>query len=378
MSTAEILRDPRRSSRAAALGGASESASTSLAGARRADSHTPVKGHAARAPRWTPAASWGKIGATMSSVPTRDRAEHPGSAEAAEGLRVDAAYLADIGRARSENQDACGAFSDALGSRLFVVADGMGGHQGGATASRICVQTLGHTFESSSAPLQQRLRDGIVEASGAICAAAEEDPQLSDMGTTAVALALGQDGETWVAWVGDSRAYRVRGGAIERLTDDHSIVAELVRREMIRPEEAAHHPRRSELMRCIGPSVELEIDVRPVEVADGDRLLLCTDGLWGLVGDGEIAAVASAETPERAVATLVELANQRGGVDNITVQIAALSGAGAAPGPSAPAPAPAGWRLGGSRLALALAGSALAVAAVLALLLWFASTYSAG
>jgi PPM family protein phosphatase len=322
----------------------------------------------------------------MASVPSSERAssdppDRPGSA-AVEGVRVDAAYLADIGRARSENQDACGAFCDAAGNRLFVVADGMGGHRGGATASRICVQTLGRAFEASGDALGRRLHDGIAEAGDAIQAAAEEDPGLGDMGTTAVALALGRDGEAWVAWVGDSRAYRLRAGTIERLTEDHSIVAEMVRRSLIRPEEAASHPRRSELLRCIGPSSQLEIDLQRVDVADGDRFLLCTDGLWGQVGDAEIAAVAGVETPERAVARLVELANLRGGPDNITVQIAALSGAAAvplqAPLPAAPAPSAPVEPARASWLPMALVGSAVAVAAVLVLLLWFASTHAGG
>jgi PPM family protein phosphatase len=309
----------------------------------------------------------------MASVPSRDRAEHPDSAVRTDGVRVDAAYLADIGRARSENQDACGAFCDAQGNRLFVVADGMGGHQGGATASRICVQTLGRTFETAAAPLRQRLHDGIVDASDAIHAAAEEDPSLGEMGTTVVALTLGTDGDAWVAWVGDSRMYRLRAGAIERLTEDHSIIAELVRRSIIRPEEAASHPRRSELLRCIGPSTQLEVDLKRVDVADGDRFLLCSDGLWGHVGDSEIASIVSSETPERAVTRLVELANQRGGLDNITVQIAALSGTSPlwSPAPTQPPFEPA---LRPSRLVLGLAGSAVAVAAALALLIWFAST----
>jgi serine/threonine protein phosphatase PrpC len=183
-----------------------------------------------------------------------------------------------------------------------------------------------------------------------------------------------------VAWVGDSRAYRLRAGAIEQLTEDHSIVAELVRRSLIRPEEAASHPRRSELLRCIGAASQLEVDLQRIEVVDGDRFLLCSDGLWGQVSDTEIAAVAAVETPERAVARLVELANQRGGPDNITVQIVALSGAqprrsrSATSLPTDPAPAgPLRALRPSSRVVLALFGSALAVAAALAGLIWLAS-----
>ena len=154
----------------------------------------------------------------------------------------------DVGRQRSENQDAFGDFEDDLGYRLLVVADGMGGHRGGATASRICVETLGEAFRGSSDPLPDRISRGLELSSERIQEQAERDPNLEGMGTTAVALAFTPRGEAVVAWVGDSRAYRLRDGQLEQLTEDHSLVAEWVRLGVISSDEAASHPRRHELL----------------------------------------------------------------------------------------------------------------------------------
>ncbi len=308
----------------------------------------------------------------MGTPPSRDP-EHAQAAEATGGaapLAVSVASLSDVGRVRSENQDGCGVFRDSHGNQLLVVADGMGGHRGGATASRVCVETLGRVFQWSPDPVPERLQRGLVEANRLLHSMAAEDSSLSGMGTTAVALSLGGDGEGWVAWAGDSRLYRLREGRIEPLTQDHSLVAEWVRLGVLRPEEAAEHPRRNELMRCVGPSLDLDPDVERIEIRPGDRFLLCSDGLWGEVSDPEIGAVLGAELPERAVRRLVDLANERGGPDNVTVQIAVVAAPGAirraAPAPSRPA-APAAR----SRAVPLAAGVALA-AILLAALLWLA------
>ncbi len=304
------------------------------------------------------------------SAPEGERTSPPGSPP---GWRLDSAQLSDVGRVRSENQDACGAFRDASGWRLFVVADGMGGHRGGATASRMCVETLGHEFQTSQAPVRERLVAGLVEANRAIRALAEQQSDLGGMGTTAVALALAPSAEGWIAWVGDSRGYRLRDGRLEALTEDHSLVAEWVRLAVIRPEEAAEHPRRNELLRSVGPLENVQVDAEPLDVRSGDRYLLCSDGLWGEVSDPEMAAVLGFEEPETAVARLVELANSRGAPDNVTVQIAAI-GVGPAPAPRVEAAAPAQR----ARVPLLLGGGAVAVALALGLLLWFAATRETG
>ncbi len=235
------------------------------------------------------------------------------------------AAVSDVGRVRRENQDAFGEFSSAAGERLFVVADGMGGHRGGSTASRLCVETIGHAFEGRE-PVEARLRRGFALANTRIHEAAEADPELVGMGTTAVAVAFGPDGSAALAWVGDSRVYRLRDGALELLSSDHSIVGEMVRSGALAPELAESHPRRNELMRAIGPLASVEAETRVLRHAPGDRFLLCTDGLWGPVPLAELAEVLGGLTPERAVAKLVALANERGGPDNVTALVASVEG----------------------------------------------------
>jgi PPM family protein phosphatase len=238
---------------------------------------------------------------------------------------VRTASRSDVGRARGDNQDAHGEFLGPFGERLLVVADGMGGHAGGATASRICVETLGAALAESAARPRRCLERALAAANARILDAAELRPELAGMGTTAVALLFPGDDRAWLAWVGDSRAYRARGSEFEALSADHSVVAEWVRTGILRPEEAEKHPRRNELLRALGAAKRLEPEVRELEVRDGDRFLLCTDGLSGVVPEAEIAAVVTSEEPELAAKKLVAMANERGGPDNVTVVIAVAS-----------------------------------------------------
>ena len=233
------------------------------------------------------------------------------------------ASLSDVGRRRPSNQDQYGEFSGPDGTRLLVCCDGMGGHHGGETASRIAVEVIGETVSAGGEAPEALLRRAFEEANRCIRVRAGEDPGLSGMGTTGVALLLGGDGAAWVAHVGDSRAYRVRDGAIEQLTQDHSIVAEQVRLGVVTPDEAATMPH-NELSRAIGAAPVIEVDVAQLDAREGDRFLLCSDGLWNLVSDEEIGAALVRESPELAVTRLVALANQRGGTDNVTVQVLAL------------------------------------------------------
>jgi protein phosphatase len=238
-------------------------------------------------------------------------------------LRIEWAELSDVGRQRSANQDFCGAAIRPEGGRLWIVADGMGGHAGGETASRVAVEAATASFLAGRGSLAERLRDTIAAANRAVIETARGDRSLTGMGTTAVAIALG-DGAC-VANVGDSRAYRVRRGRIEQLTRDHSVVAELVRQGAISEDEALVHPRRHEVLRSLGFEDDLEIDVEPIDVAAGDVLLLCTDGLTGVVDDAEIAALCSRRPQREAARALVDAANARGGPDNVTVQVIRLS-----------------------------------------------------
>jgi protein phosphatase len=241
-----------------------------------------------------------------------------------EVAEIRTASQSDVGRARHDNQDAVGEFASRDGERLLVVADGMGGHVGGATASRICVETLGAALVDGDAAPEARLRRGLALANARIREAAERQPELAGMGTTAVALLFGAGGRAWLGWVGDSRAYRARGGEIEALSSDHSVVAEWVRIGILRAEEAEQHPRRNELLRALGASEQLEPELRELEVRAGDRFLLCSDGLSAVVPIAEIGAVFGGESPELAVKKLVAMANERGGPDNVSVVVAVV------------------------------------------------------
>jgi len=242
---------------------------------------------------------------------------------AADEVHIEWAELSDVGRQRSSNQDFCGAAIVPGGDRLWIVADGMGGHAGGETASRVAVEAATASFLAGRGPLTERLRESIAAANRAVIETARGDRALTGMGTTAVAMALG-DGAC-VANVGDSRAYRLRRGRIEQLTRDHSVVAELVRQGAISEEEALIHPRRHEVLRSLGFEDDLDIDVDLLDVAAGDVLLLCTDGLTGVVDDAEIAALCGKRPQRDAARALVDAANARGGPDNVTVQVIRLS-----------------------------------------------------
>jgi protein phosphatase len=243
---------------------------------------------------------------------------------------IETASLTDVGRRRASNQDAFGELMAASGARLLVVADGMGGHAGGATASRVAVEIIEEVVGRSTEAPETLLRAALETANSRVHEEAQKDASLSGMGTTGVALLFQPDGSAWVAHVGDSRAYRLRDGKLEQLTPDHSLVAELERRGMITAEEAQAHPRRNEVLRSIGVEPEVEVDVAQVDARPGDQYLLCSDGLSGVVNDDEIAAELLRAPPEVAARRLVDAANERGGPDNITVQIARVPVSGAA------------------------------------------------
>jgi len=243
---------------------------------------------------------------------------------------IHTASLSDVGMVRAHNEDCCDEFLNEDGCHLLVTADGMGGHRGGATASRTVVETIGEVFERSNESCEALLYDAVAAANRRVYDKATEDSALHGMGTTVVALLLAADGSGWIAHVGDSRGYRLRHGRIEALTADHSVVGEMLREGMLTPEEAEAHPRRHEITRSVG----IEADVKPVisqiSVQPGDRFLLCSDGLTGPLNEEEIALAMVGERPSEAVRILVDEANARGGSDNITVQIAALGEAGVA------------------------------------------------
>jgi len=236
-------------------------------------------------------------------------------------LEIEWGEQTDVGRQRTSNQDCSGmAVAPGDGARLWIVADGMGGHAGGEIASRIAVDTAIASFAEGDGDLAGRLRAAIVAANRAVLAAAQQDRALTGMGTTAVAIAVAGE-SVCVANVGDSRAYRIRRARIEQLTRDHSVVAELVRRGHLSEDEAMLHPRRHEVLRSLGFEWDLDVDVEPAEAAAGDTFLLCSDGLSGVVDDAEIASLCAKRRPSDAARALVDAANARGGPDNITVQV---------------------------------------------------------
>lgn len=230
----------------------------------------------------------------------------------------------DIGKVRSENQDTYGIFP-AIGEtdpkgRVFVVADGMGGHRGGKNASEIAVRTIGETFFAmTNGSTGEKLVEALETANDTIRHAAFKTPSLAGMGTTCVALAL-SDATAHVAHIGDSRIYRITDGKIIQLTEDHTLVAEMVRRGLLSEEEAMEHPERSVLYRALGTGPEVEVDLQPeIPLVASDRFVLGCDGLTNMVDDEEIHEIVMKAEPQDACDVLVRLANDRGGYDNVTV-----------------------------------------------------------
>ena len=231
-------------------------------------------------------------------------------------LRLTWGGATDQGRIRANNQDAM--YAD---SGLFVVADGMGGHQGGEVAANLAVRTLTNAERSD----REQLREAVAEANRVVHQTALEEAELHGMGTTLTTLAVSQEANTHqfvILNVGDSRVYRHRDGQLEQLTEDHSYVAELVRRGELDDEAAQAHPYRNMLTRAIGVHAEVEIDEWLLEPVSGDRFMLCSDGLTNELADVEIAEqLGFDKDPSTTAKALVGLANERGGRDNSTVLI---------------------------------------------------------
>ncbi len=232
--------------------------------------------------------------------------------------------ITDIGRKRSLNEDYAYLTTDTVGRlpNLFVVADGMGGHRGGGYASRMAVESILSEIEKSGLEEPDGiLSEAICHANECIRQAAQEDERLAGMGTTVVA-ATCLEGQLQVANVGDSRLYVADETSIRQITEDHSLVQEMVRFGGISREQARNHPDRNIITRAVGVEDELEVDCFLVPLKEGDRVLLCSDGLSGMLEDEEIYRILAGEgsVEERAL-RLVEAANDHGGKDNIAVII---------------------------------------------------------
>ncbi len=241
-------------------------------------------------------------------------------ARSALGIRFAAG--SDIGRERARHEDSAYA-----GSRVLAVADGLGGHAGGAQASATAIGALA-TLEDASGPPEPlvALGQAVQEASARIRALAESDPDLEGLGTTLTAL-LWSGSQLALAHVGDSRAYLLRDARLFQLTEDHTYVQSLVKAGQIGADDAAAHPQRQLLERAIDATTDPQADLSLHAVKPGDRYLLCTDGLHGVVTTAQIqSALSAASDPQTAVDDLIGLANEAGGPDNIACAVADVVG----------------------------------------------------
>jgi serine/threonine protein phosphatase PrpC len=247
-------------------------------------------------------------------------------------LTLEFASLSDRGRVRLNNEDACGHIVPATPAELaekgavFVVADGMGGHRGGEIASRIAVRTILAFYSADGEQNRsQALAFAFREANKTIIEESVADSALFGMGTTCTALAI-HEGRAYFAHVGDSRGYMLRDGVLSQITNDHSIVGEMVRSGIISDEDARHHPKRNVITRSLGAQEDTAADIPaiPLRVQAGDVFMLCSDGLTTYLSDQDVATLLSDGTPEEACKKMVKMANEAGGRDNITVMVIAV------------------------------------------------------
>ena len=262
--------------------------------------------------------------AELQTLPAQEPANAPGRAEVPvagrEGADVASganefiswAARSDVGLVRGHNED-----SFLLRAPLFVVSDGMGGHAAGEVASSIAVETIGERAPGTADDVL--LGAAVESANASVIKAAEDGIGKPGMGCTATAVII-EKSRMSVAHVGDSRAYVLRQGTLVRVTHDHSYVEELVDSGQITADEARLHPSRSIITRALGSDPDMYADHFSLEVGNGDRIILCSDGLSGMVGDGEIESLAdSSATPQQAADNLVAAALTAGGADNVTV-----------------------------------------------------------
>ncbi|MDQ3833606.1 MAG: Stp1/IreP family PP2C-type Ser/Thr phosphatase [Actinomycetota bacterium] len=223
------------------------------------------------------------------------------------------------GKVRNNNEDSL-LVGEGRDETLFVVADGIGGFEAGEVASSITIDVLKDIVPVGS------LEDAIREANRRILAAAKSDERLSGMGTTVVALRFGgteSEPAAEISHVGDSRAYLLRDGELKPITEDHSLVAELVRSGDLTRDEASEHPQKNLITRALGAEVEVEVDTTVLPIRSGDRFILCSDGLSDMIPETRMLDLLtfSPEGPEKAAQTLVSAALEAGGTDNVTVVV---------------------------------------------------------
>ncbi len=254
-------------------------------------------------------------------------------------MRITSCGITDLGRKRTNNEDNY-LINDELG--LYLVADGMGGHAGGEFASQIAVNTVEEVFANLGAATippalvdeitpddltRERLEYAIRLAGRRIYEKALDEPEYRGMGTTALALYAQKD-KAFISHVGDSRGYRLRGETIEQLTEDHSLVNEQIKAGLITPETAKTHRLKNIITRSLGYQEEVEVDTRIEQLVEGDIFLLCSDGLSNMVEEDEMLEILTRCHFQEAPWRLVEMANDRGGDDNITVVLTRIDRVG--------------------------------------------------
>lgn len=243
-------------------------------------------------------------------------------------MRVSVGVKTDVGRVRDGNED-----SYIVLESLYGIADGMGGHAAGEVASSTAVDALSEGIGRVDPKVPETLATLIKDANRTIFEKATRDDSLHGMGTTCTIVLI--DGERGhLAHVGDSRAYMLRGDSLTRLSEDHTLVGRMVKEGQLTEDEASRHPQRNMITRSLGIDPEVRVDLRSFEVRDGDRLMLCSDGLTSMVDEPTIERVLhDTADPQRTADQLVDLANEAGGDDNITVVVLDLHGSGDAPPP---------------------------------------------
>ncbi len=249
-------------------------------------------------------------------------------------VRIRSAGQTDVGRVREHNEDS-NLLNPALG--LFVVADGMGGHLGGQTASSLAVKTVGEYINEhaddiesgsgamplESSPVPRVLADAVRAACGAIHSTAQDDPELQGMGTTVTAMVV-HSGRAFVAHVGDSRCYLQRKERIVQITDDHSLVNEQIKAGLLTREQARASRLKNIITRSVGFEKDVAVDTFALPLQVGDRFLMCSDGLANFVDDTEMGLALATMGLDEVPGAMINLANERGGDDNITVLCVAV------------------------------------------------------
>ena len=233
----------------------------------------------------------------------------------------------DVGKIRDINQDAYYYIEDDK-LPIFIVADGMGGHKAGEVASNLAISTIIRHYESSKQKIlskemfiPQFLNESVELANDNLIEEASGDDELKGMGTT-VTMCLILDNEVYIGHVGDSRAYLLRNGELSQITQDHSLVGELLRIGSITKDEAVNHPKKNIITRALGSNPKINVDVFNRELQNDDKIILCTDGLTNMVTEEKILEILlSSEIPSAVCSTLVNISNEAGGIDNTTIMI---------------------------------------------------------